>query len=187
MLNPRGTGSTLPLWCPAGGLPSLPSAAPAFTFFFAPYPPSPLPRWGRGEIFSFLMQGAVAPCIPTSVPNAFRHTGWFAADGGRLSVAEGLATGASGALLRLAVPEGAPMPGAVSFFLPSYKSFAPFPHGKGGTFRFILSGGCAPGTPRLCRAVSGTGGRISPAPRLPLRFLLPAGNGQPRSEGEPVA
>ena len=30
---------------------------PAFTFFFAPIPPDPLPA-GKGEIFSFLMQGA---------------------------------------------------------------------------------------------------------------------------------
>ena len=172
---------------PGGGLAFFAVCCPCLYLLFCPLSPQPPSPLGKGEIFSFLMQGAVSPCIPTSVPNAFRHTGWFAADGGRLSVAEGLATGASGALLRLAVPEGAPMPGAVSFFLPSYKSFAPFPHGKGGAFRFILSGGCAPGTPRLCRAVSGTGGRISPAPRLPLRFLLPAGNGQPRSEGEPVA
>ena len=35
----------------------MPPANPAFTFFFAPYPPDPLPA-GKGEIFSFLMQGA---------------------------------------------------------------------------------------------------------------------------------
>ena len=40
---------SLPRWHPAGGLPSLSPAYPAFTFFFAPYPPSPLPRWGRGR------------------------------------------------------------------------------------------------------------------------------------------
>ena len=50
---------------PAGGacllcrLPPLPLA-----FFPAPYPPDPLPRWGRGRFFCFLMQGAPPLAFP---------------------------------------------------------------------------------------------------------------------------
>ena len=43
--------------CPAGGLPALPPANPAFRFLFCPHPPSPLPRWGRGRFFVFLCKG----------------------------------------------------------------------------------------------------------------------------------
>ena len=40
----------LPLWCPEGGLAFFVACCPpAFTFFSAPYPPDPLPRWGRGR------------------------------------------------------------------------------------------------------------------------------------------
>ena len=56
-LRPGRRWLTLPLWCPQGGLPSLSPAYPAFTFFFAPYPPTPLPRWGRGRIKVFLCKG----------------------------------------------------------------------------------------------------------------------------------
>ena len=40
-------------------LPTLPSV-----YFFAPYPPSPLPRRGRGRFFCFLMQGAAPLASP---------------------------------------------------------------------------------------------------------------------------
>ena len=56
---------SLPLWCPQGGLPSLSPAYPAFSFFFAPYPPNPLPRRGRGKLFSLFRRGLRPrhPCI----------------------------------------------------------------------------------------------------------------------------
>ena len=64
----------LPLWCPrgglapasparralaalGGGLPSLPPVTPAFSFDSAPYPPSPLPRRGRGRLVSLFRRG----------------------------------------------------------------------------------------------------------------------------------
>ena len=55
----------LPLWCPQGGLPSLSPAYPAFHFAFAPYPPNPLPRRGRGRLFSLFRRGLRPrhPCI----------------------------------------------------------------------------------------------------------------------------
>ena len=53
-----------------GGVPSLPPAYPAFTFFSAPYPPDPLPRRGRGRPRLFHARG-FAPCIPGAEPR--RH------------------------------------------------------------------------------------------------------------------
>ena len=70
---PRGTGSTCRCGIRRGGLPSLPPAYPAFTFFPAPFPPSPLPRRGRGGPRLFHARG-FAPCIPATEPA--RH--WFA-------------------------------------------------------------------------------------------------------------
>ena len=77
---PAGCRLTLPLWCPQGGLPALSPAdlatvvsaggaclpcrlpAPPFACFFAPISPPALAERssppGKGEIFSFLMQGA---------------------------------------------------------------------------------------------------------------------------------
>ena len=40
-----------------GGLPSLSPARPAFSFISFPYPPDPLPPWGRGRILVFLCKG----------------------------------------------------------------------------------------------------------------------------------
>ena len=66
---------------PCGGLPSLSPAYPAFSLLSRPHPPNPLPS-GKGEIFSFFMQGA----SPLASPGAER--------------------GAALALLALAVPGG---------------------------------------------------------------------------------
>ena len=47
----------LPVRHSAGGLLSCLPANPAFSFLFAPYPPDPLPRRGRGRFFVFLCKG----------------------------------------------------------------------------------------------------------------------------------
>ena len=59
----------LPSRCQAGGLPSLLPACPAFSLLSCPL--SPLPRWGRGRFFSFLMQGA--PPLASPALDRLRH------------------------------------------------------------------------------------------------------------------
>ena len=54
---------------PEGGLLFWSPVAPAFSFVFAPYPPSPLPRRGRGRPKLFFARG-FAPCIPSIRPPA---------------------------------------------------------------------------------------------------------------------
>ena len=46
-------------------------ALPAVSYIFSPYPPDPLPRWGRGRFFSFLMQGA--PPLASPALDRLRH------------------------------------------------------------------------------------------------------------------
>ena len=53
-------------------LPTMPSV-----YFFAPYPPSPLPRWGRGRPRLFHARG-FAPCIPGVEPGRHRSRGRIA-------------------------------------------------------------------------------------------------------------
>ena len=47
---PRRCRLTLPSLSPAGARRLRVPPCPAFSFDFAPYPPSPLPRWGRGRL-----------------------------------------------------------------------------------------------------------------------------------------
>ena len=65
-LHPRGwmgrdTGSTCVWRYPAGGLPSLPPATPAFSLIFCPHPPARARRAlfpaGRGRLLVFLCKG----------------------------------------------------------------------------------------------------------------------------------
>ena len=54
---------TLPLWCPAGGVPALSPVNPALTCFPAPIPPAPFPA-GRGVTIGYFMQGAAPLASP---------------------------------------------------------------------------------------------------------------------------
>ena len=65
---------TVPNRYPAGGLPSLSPATPAFSLLSCPHPPNPLPRWGRGRPRLFHARG-FAPCIPGTEPMVRRKNG----------------------------------------------------------------------------------------------------------------
>ena len=58
-----GRWFALPLWHPAGGMPSLSPAYPAFSLFVCPHPPYPLPG-GKGGIFSFFLCKGLRPLHP---------------------------------------------------------------------------------------------------------------------------
>ena len=70
--------------CPVGRLPTLPLVC-----FLAPYPPTPLPRWGRGRLRLFFMQGA----SPLASPGAGRDAALKVVGCG---VRRGLAPGGTG-------------------------------------------------------------------------------------------
>ena len=154
-----------------GGLPSLPPAAPAFSLLFCPHPPAPLPS-GKGEIFSFLMQGASPLASPAlSRPRHLQSlplqcpaggvSGWSPA-----ALAFGLlfcphppdplpdGTGEIFCFLMQGAPPLASPglnPGGTGYFLPCQRFFAPipptpFPAGR-GDFCFILPGAGAPRHP----------------------------------------
>ena len=57
---------------PGEGLPCLSPANPAFCFPFPPYPPSPLPRRGRGR-FLVYFAGGFAPGTPAPEPKRHRN------------------------------------------------------------------------------------------------------------------
>ena len=61
----------LPLWYPAGGLPALSPAYPAFSFVLAPIPPTPFPS-GEGGGSKIILPGATAPRHPCPEPPAAR-------------------------------------------------------------------------------------------------------------------
>ena len=75
--------------CPVGRLPTLPLVC-----FLAPYPPNPLPRWGRGRLRLFFMQGA----SPLASPGAGRDAALKVVGCG---VRRGLAPGGTGKSIRV--------------------------------------------------------------------------------------
>ena len=119
--------------------PSLPLAC-----FVAPYPPNPLPRWGRGDSRLFHARG-FAPCIPGGEPGRHRSRGGISRAGGGLAPAlpDDLA---------IAVPSGGrggwgcrPALPLVCFSAPYPPT--PFPSGEGGALK-IISPGASPPAPR---------------------------------------
>ena len=136
---------TLPLWCPEGGLPCLPPANPAFGLLSCPLSPRPLPLWGRGRFFCFLMQGA----SPLASPRLSRKRhwcrgrtarpagGWLSRSPADLAVPE--AAGAACLLCRLST---LPLAYLLSPIPPP-----PFPSGEGGDFLFSYARGFAPCIP----------------------------------------
>ena len=89
---------TLPCRNPAGGLPSLSPASPAFSFLFCPHPPDPLPLRGRGRLKVFLCKG-LRPLHPrgcTRAALAFLVESEFRRGASPLASPAGIASAAGG-------------------------------------------------------------------------------------------
>ena len=170
--------------------PTLPLAC-----FPAPYPPTPLPRWGRGRPRLFHARG-FAPCIPGAEPR--RH--WFALP--LWKTQWGACPGVAGAAgvsdtRRGACPIGRPPTLPLPSFLPPIPP-TPFPGGEGGAPKFISPGASPPaplhltacGTHRACQAGTRRGGLPGWSPAYPAFTFFPApyppsplprrGRGRPR-------
>ena len=139
---PAGCRLTLPFRNRRGGLPCLSPAAPAFSFDSAPIPPTRARRAlfpsGKGEIFSFLMQGASPLASPGLNPGG---TG----AGARITRPAGVACPAG---CRLTLPPLSPA-GAYLLCCPPTLPLAcftapipppPFPAGRGRFLVFLCKG-----------------------------------------------
>ena len=171
----------LPLWFPAGGLPSLSPANPTFSLLFLPHPPCPPSPPGKGEIFLFSYARGFAPCIPgIRPPAALTETVKQVTGGGafpRRCRLGGRWRYPAGACPLCRLP---PLP--LGFFLPPIPP-PPFPSGEGGDFLFSYARGFAPCIPGIrpfaaltepVKQVSGgVACRLCRLPSLPLVFFLP--------------
>ena len=102
---------------------------PPLVYFPAPYPPNPLPRWGRGRFFCFLMQGA----SPLAFPGLSGARHWL-----DLPVRH-----SAGGLLSCL-----PANPAFGFLFCPLSPLPPFPSGEGGDFFVFLCKGLRPLHPR---------------------------------------
>ena len=153
--------------CPAGGVLCLSPAAPAFSFLSCPHPPQPPSPPGKGEIFSFFMQGAsplASPGLNPGGTGAGAHiTRW---------------RGACPAGCRLTLPFRNPQggvpclpPAPAAFSLPSCPHPPPpFPAGRGSP-KVYFAGGYRPRHPGIRPLAALTepakqmpGGRLRAAP-----------------------
>ena len=150
---------------------------------FAPYPPAPLPRRGRGSPRLFHARG-FAPCIPGVEPGRHRSRGANRALAGGCP--------ALPTCLAAAVPSGG---ACLSCRLPTYPAFSlffcppippsPFPGGEGGDQSYFMQGasplaspGLNPrGTGSTCRCRRLNGGVPPALLAYPLPPPSPTGGG----------
>ena len=142
---PGWSPADLAVAVPAGGLPSLPPATPAFSLIFCPHPPAPPSPPGKGEILVFLMQGA----SPLASPGLDGTRHWLnpAFGGAWRGACPSLVGSASvGGALRGACPLcRLPLLPLACFSAPIPPT--PFPAGR-GRFWFFLCKGLRPLHPR---------------------------------------
>ena len=135
--NRKQHGLTLRNRYPAGGLPSLPPARPAFSLLSFPHPPAPLPG-GKGENQGYFMQGA--PPLASPRPNRKQH----------------------GLTLRNRYPAGglpSLPPARPAFSLLSFPHPpAPLPGGKGENQGYFMQGAPPLASPGLNPRGTGEGG-----------------------------
>ena len=202
-LNPGGTGypcrlrsrrggrgggrlPTLPLWCPAGSLPALPPAYPAFGLPFCPLSPQPPSPAGKGETYSFLMQGASPLAFPGLNPGG---TGYPC----RLRSRRG-AGGLAPARHWLSLPRGRGPSQTPKFLSPGPPSpWLPAPLIGKCLCRFCAApqapcAGCPHGRYRKCRGRLNAGDARGEAPciRKQKNLPLPTGKGGQGGWGQEI-
>ena len=161
---------TLPPLYPAGGLPSLSPAAPAFGLLYRPHPPTPLPG-GKGELFSLFRRG-LRPRHPCPEPPAALARRAFVVLVGRVrgwSLADPAAAVPGGVACLLCRPPTLP--------LACYIAPIPRPPSRreGGDSKIILPGATAPGTPCTEPLAALTDLAVLVPGGIPCREPLPVG------------
>ena len=153
-----GCRLTLPLWCLKGWLAFFAACLPCLQFIFCPLSPRPPSPAGKGEIFSFLMQGASPLAFPGLNPGGTGAGGVSRAGGGACPASPArLAAAVSGGELAFFV---ACQPRLYLLFCP-LSPRPPSPAGKGEIFLLSYARGFAPCIPEAEPAVRRKTDRIS--------------------------